>query len=235
MMALRPWGGKHANLLHCLRPQGAHQFTGGDYPGLCEAVLPVLGRSVRTHMGIRTDFQTLIATTGATHRHTPTGANQKLAGGAAARTVSAGRLLATRLTTAPGLQPPRLIQASPFPRAQWAPLSINFESCIGMPAPQAYKPPTQSTLMRTILARRNPRSGRLSDKFAPKNLGSAARSSPRPPPVKFAARLGAPNFRFVPAGSPARRAGYPAWVQGTALPLGGRVARDPHKKLSVAN
>lgn len=235
MVALQPWGGKHANLLHCLRPQRTHQLTGGDYPGLCEAVLPVPGCPVRTHMGVRTDFQALIATTGEAPRHTPAGANQKLASGATARTVPAGWRLATRLTTGPGSQPPRRIQASPFPCPQWASLSINLESCTGMPAPQAYKPPTQSQLMLTISARRNPHSGRLSDKFATKNLSSADRSSPRPPPVKFAAHLGAPNYRFVPAGSPARRAGYPAWVQGTALPLGGRVARDPHKKLSAAN
>jgi len=163
-MALQPWGGNHANLLHCLRPQRANQFTGGDYPGLREALLPVLGRAVWTHMGIRTDFQALIAAPGTTPRHTPTGENQKLAGGAAARTVPAGRLLATRLTTGPGSQPPRQIQASPFPCPQWASLNIDLESCIGMPAPQAYKPPTQSHLILTISARRNPRSGRLSDK-----------------------------------------------------------------------
>ena len=235
MMALQPWGGKHANLLHRLRPQRTHQLTGGDYPGLCEVVLPVLGRPVRTHLGVGTDFQALIAPTGATPRHTPTGANQKLAGGATARTIPAGWLLATRLTTGPGSQPPRHIQASPLQCPQWQSLSIDLKSCIEMPAPQAYKPPTKSQLVLTISARRNPRSGRLPDKFAPKNLCSAARSSPRPLPVKFAAHLGAPNYRFVHAGSPARRAGYPAWVQGTALPLGGRVARDPHKKLSAAN
>lgn len=235
MTALKPWGGKHANLLHGLRPQRAHQFTGRNYSGLCEALLPVLGRAMRTHMGIRTDFQALIAASGTTPRHTPTGENQKLAGGAAARTVPAGWLLATRLTTGPGSQPPRRIQASPFTCPQRASINIDLESCIGMPAPQAYKPPTKSQLVLTISARRNPRSGRLSDKFAPKNLSSAVRSCPRPLPVKFAAHLGAPNCRFVPAGSPARSAGYPAWVQGTALPQGGRVARDPHKKLSAAN
>jgi len=104
-----------------------------------------------------------------------------------------------------------------------------------MPAPQAYKPPSQSQLMLTIAGRRNPRSGRLPDKFAPKNLSSADRSSSRPQPVKLQLTSARPITAFLPAGSPARRAGYPAWVQGTALPLGGRVARDPHKKLSVAN
>jgi hypothetical protein len=235
MIAPQPWGGKHANLLHCLRPQRAHQFTGGDYPGLCEAVLPVLGCPVRTHMGVRTDFQAFIAATGTTHRHAPTGANQKLAGRAAARTIPAGWLLATRLTTGPVSQHPRRIQAAPLPSPRWASLHIDLESCIGMPAPQAYKPPSQSQLILTISARRYPRSGRLPVKLAPKNLSSADRSSPRPQPVNFAAHLGAPNYRFVHAGSPARRAGYPAWVQGTALPLCGRVARDPHKKLSAAN
>ncbi|KAF2393133.1 hypothetical protein FX983_01094 [Pseudomonas frederiksbergensis] len=235
MVALQPWGGKHANLLHCLRSQRAHQFSGGNYSGLCEAVLPVLGRPLRTYMGVRTDFQALIAATGATPRHTPTGANQKLAGGAAARTVPAGWILATRLTTGSGSQPPRHIQASPFPCPPWASLIIDLESRFRMPAPQAYKPPTQSHLILTISARRNPRSGRLPDKTAPKILGSADRSSPRPQPVKFAAHLGAPNYSFVLTGSPARSAGDPAWVQGTALPQGGRAARDPHKKLSAAN
>jgi len=235
MVALQPWGGKHANLLHCLRPQRAHQLTGGNYPGLCEAVLPVLGRPVRTYMGVRTDFQALAAAAGAPPRHTPTGANQKLAGGATTRTVPAGRLLATRLTTGSGSQPPRHTQASPFPCPLWAYLAIDLEARFGMPAPQAYKPPTQSHLIFTISARRNPRSGRLPDKTPSKISSSADRSSPRPPPVKFAAHLGAPNYSFVLVGSPARSAGYPAWVQGTALPQGGRVARDPHKKLSAAN
>lgn len=205
MMALQPWGGKHANLLHRLRPQRSHQFTGGDYPGLCETVLPVLGCPVRTHMGVRTDFQAFIAATRATPRHAPTRANQKLAGRAATRTLPAGWLLATRLTTGPRSQPPRHIQASPFPCPPWAPISIDLKSCFGMPAPQAYKPPSQSQLMLTISGRRNPRSGRLPDKFAPKNLSSADLSSPRPQPVKFAAHLGAPIYCFC-----AR------WIPGTA-------------------
>jgi hypothetical protein len=37
-----------------------------------------------------------------------------------------------------------------------------------MPAPQAYKPPSQYQLILTISPRRNPRSGRLHVKFAPK-------------------------------------------------------------------
>lgn len=168
MAALQPWGGKHANLLHGLRPQRAHQFTGGDYPGLCEAVLPMLGRPVRAHMGVGTDFQAFIAAAGSTHRHAPTGTNQKLAGGAATRTVPAGWLLATRLTTGPGSQPPRRIDATPFPCPQWASLCIDLESCFRMPAPQAYKPPSQYQLILTISPRRNPRSGRLHVKFAPK-------------------------------------------------------------------
>jgi len=231
MMALKPWGGKHANLLHGLRPQRAHQFSGRNYSGLCEALLPVLGRAVRAHLGIRTDFQTFIAATGTTHRHAPTREDQKFASGAAARTVPAGQLLATRLSAVPCSQPPRRDQAPPFQCPQCTSLDIHT----GMPAAQAYKPQTQPQLIPTILVRRNPRSGRLSDKFAPETLSSAGRSCPRALPVKFAAHLGAPNCRFVPAEWLARSAGHPAWVQGTALPLGGRVARDPHKKLSAAN
>lgn len=168
MMALQPWGGKHANLLYCLRLQRTHQFTGGDHPRLRKAVLPVPGRKVRAHVGIRTDFQALLAASGPTPRYTPARANQKLAGGPATGTVSAGWLFATSLSPGPSSQPPRHIQASPFPWPNWALLTIDIESYIGMPAQQAYKPPTQSKLIRTISARRNPRSGRLSDKFAPK-------------------------------------------------------------------
>lgn len=234
MKAIQPWGGKHANLLCCLRPQGAHQFTGGDHSELCEAVLPVPRRSMRAHVGIRIDFQTLLAAPGPTPRHTPGRTHQKSVSGTAAGTVPAGRLPAIGLRTGPGSQPPFAQDLSLKCSPRVLPI-VDIESCIGMPAPQAYKPPTHSQLMHTILARRNPRSGRLPDKFVPENLRCAPRSRPRPPKAKFATHLGAPNYRFVPAGSPARRAGYPAWVQGTALPLGGRVARDPHKKLSTAN
>ena len=230
MMAIQPWGGKHANLLCCLRPQRAHRFTGGDHPALCEVVLPVLGPSVRTHLGVRTDFQTLVTATDTTARHTPGRTHQKLVASSTAGAVPAGKLPATGLSS----QPPHIVQALPFKCFPWALLIINIQSCIGMPAPQAYKPPTQSKLIRTISARRNPRSGRLPDKFSQKNLCSSARSCPRPLPVKFAPRLGAPNYRFLPVGSPARSAGYPAWVQGTALPLGGRVARDMFSRRALA-
>lgn len=233
-MALVPWGGKYADLLHCLRSQRANQLTGGDYPGVCEAVLPMPGRAMRPHLGVRVDVQTLPPSADAAPGNSPDGTNPEFAGGTTAGAISAGRHLATRLTvgTAPHISCRSRI--TPTQCHQRALFRIRGPH-IAMPAPQAYKPPTKSQLMLTISVRRNPRSGRLSDKFAPKNLSSADRSSSRPQPVKFATRLGAPDYRFVPAGSPAQRAGYPAWVQGTALPLGGRVARDPHKKLSAAN
>lgn len=229
-MAIQPWGGKHASLLCCLRPQRSHRFTGGNHPALCEVVLPVFGPSVRTHMGVRTDFQTLFAATGATARHTPGRTHQKLVAGSTAGAVPTGKLPATGL----GSQPLHIAQTLPFKCLPWALLISNIQSCTGMPAPQAYKPPTQSELIRTISARRNPRSGRLPDIFSPKNLCSATRSSPRPPPVKSSPRLGAPNYRGLLKGSPARSAGYPAWVQGTALPLGGRAARDVYSRRALA-
>ena len=86
-----------------------------------------------------------------------------------------------------------------------------------------------------MVVRRYPRSGREPVKTTPKNISRAARIRPRPLPVNFITHLGAPNYRFEGARSPARSDGYLAWVQGTALPLGGRAARAPHKKLSVAN
>ena len=234
IVAIKPWGGKHANLLCCLRPQRSDQFTGGNYPSLREAVLPVPGRSMRAYLGLRTDFQTLVAGAGAAHRHTPGRTHQKLVGGTAAGTVPASQLAAIGLIARPSSQPLQLLQVLSLKCPPRALLIISIESCIGMPAQQAYKPPAQSKLIHTISARRNPRSGRLPDKFAPKNLCSTARSSPRPLPLKFATRLGAPNYRFVLAGSPARSAGYPAWVQGTALPLGGRAARDVNSRRALA-
>ncbi len=235
MMAIKPWGGTHANLLHSLRSQRTNQLKGGDHPGLCQTVLPMSGRQVRPHMGLRTHVQTLLAGADAAAGNTLVRTHQELASGTAARTISPSGRLATRLTASQHDPSPRLTQSPSMQRDQVELSSINGGSHIGMPAAQAYKPPSRSPLILTISARRNPRSGRSSDKSRPKNLSSAARSCPRALPMKFAAHLGAPNCRFVPDGSPARSAGLPVRVQGTALPLGGRVARDPHKKLSAAN
>lgn len=163
-MALKPWGGKHANLLHCLRLQRTYQFTGGNYSWLCEALLPVPGREVRAHLGIRTYIQTFLETSSPTSRHNPSRENQKFAGGSAARTVPAGRFLAIKLTQVPCSQPPRRDPAPPF---SW-PHCTSLNTHTGMPAAQAYKPPTRSHLTPTTLARRNPSSGRWSDNFAPK-------------------------------------------------------------------
>ena len=225
-MALVPWGGKYADLLHCLRSQRANQLTGGDYPGVCEAVLPMPGRAMRPHLGVRVDVQTLPPSADAAPGNSPDGTNPEFAGGTAAGAISAGRHLATRLTV--GTAPPIScrIQITPTQCHQRALFRIRGPH-IAMPAPQAYKPPAQSLLILTIVARRNPRSGRLPVKSEPKNRSRAAQTCPRTPPVKFATRLGAPNYRFVPVRSPARSAGYLTWVQGTALPLGGRVARAP--------
>lgn len=111
-------------------------------------------------------------------------------------------------------QPTRLIGGSADCRPRrffHFPLSLTFfetctDACTPLHASElAYEPLHNPRLIKAIVARRNPRSGRWSDNLAPKNLSRAARSSPRPPPVKFATHLGAPNYRFV-----AR------WISGTA-------------------
>jgi hypothetical protein len=234
MMAIKPWGGKHANLLHSLRSQGTNQLTRRDHPGLCETVLPMLGRAVRTHVGVRTDVQTFLAATDTTPGNAPVRTHQELASGTAAGAIPSSWCLATRLT-APGSPAPRFTQSPSMQCHKGALLSTVLGSDSRMPAAQAYKPPAHSRLTPTIVVRRYPRSGRLPVKTIPKNISCNAQPGPRSLPVKFAVHLGAPNYRVVVVGSPAQRAGYPAWVQGTALPLGGRAARAPDKKLSVAN
>ena len=234
-MALKPWGGNHANLLHCLRSQRPNQFTGRDYPGLCKAVLPMPGCSVRAHVGIRADFQALTTAPHTTPGNALVRTHPKFAGGTAAGAVSPSRRVATRLTAGPNSPTPRLAPSSSIQCRQAALPNTNGGYRIGMPAAQAYKPPRRSRLNLTIVARRYPRSGREPVKTTPKNISCAARTCPRPLPVNFKTHFGAPNYRFEGARSTARSDGYLAWVQGTALPLGGRAARAPHKKLSVAN
>ena len=234
MMAIKPWGGNHANLLHSLRSQGTNQLTRRDYPGLCETVLPMLGRAVWTHVGVRTDVQALFAATDTTPGNAPVRTHQELASGTAARAIPSSWRLATRLT-APSSPPLRFTQSPLMQCNHNALLSTVLGSDLRMPAAQAYKPPAHSRLTPTIVARRYPRSGRLPVKTTPQSLSCTAQIRPRSLRVKFAAHLGAPNYRFVVVGSPAQRAGYPAWVQGTALPLGGRAARAPDRKLSAAN
>lgn len=235
MMAIKPWGGVHANLLHCLRSQGENQLKGGNYPGLCETILPMSGRPLRAYLGIRADFQALVAAADATHRNASVRTHQESASGTTARAIPPGRSLATSLTAETKSLTPRFNQCSPRQCHQGALFDAARGYHIGMPAAQAYKPPTHSHMTPTIVVRRYPRSGRLPVKTPPKNSKFAAGACPRLMPVKFAAHLGAPNYRCVVARSPAQSAGYLAWVQGTALPLGGRAARAPHKKLSVAN
>lgn len=221
MMALKPWGGNHANLLHCLRLQRTYQFTGGNYSWLCEALLPVPGREVRAHLGIRTYIQAFLETSSSTPRHTPSRENQKLAGGSAARTVPAGWLLATRLTQVPCSQPPRRDPASPL---SW-PHCTSLNTHTGMPAAQAYKPPAPSQLIPTTLARRNPRSGRWSDNFAPKiSAAPPDRARDRRSQISIAPRR-ARLLLLTPAGSTALGAGYPAPGAGHC-PAAGR-ARSP--------
>lgn len=234
MMALKPWGGKHANLLHCLRSQGPNQFTGRDYPWLCKAVLPMPGCSVRAHVGIRADFQALATATHTTPGNTLVRTYPQFAGGTAAGAISSSRRLATRLI-GPTSPTPRLAQSSSIQYCHGALPNTIGGYRPGMPAAQAYKPPRHSQLNPTMVVRRYPRSGREPVKTTPKNLSCAARTRPRPLPVNFTTHLGAPNYRFGGARSPERSDGYLAWVQGTALPLGGRAARAPHEKLSVAN
>lgn len=235
MMALKPWGGNYANLLHCLRSQGPNQLTGRDYPGVCETVLPMPGCSVRAHVGIRADFQALTTAPHTTPGNALVRTHPKFAGGTAAGAVSPSRRVATRLTAGLPSPTPRLAPSSSIQCRQAALPNTNGGYRIGMPAAQAYKPPRHSQLNPTIVARRYPRSGREPVKTTPKNISRAARTCPRPLPANFKTHLGAPNYRFEGARSTARSDGYLAWVQGTALPLGGRAARAPHKKLSVAN
>lgn len=234
-MALKPWGGNYANLLHCLRSQGPNQLTGRDYPGVCETVLPMPGCSVRAHVGIRADFQALTTAPHTTPGNALVRTHPKFAGGTAAGAVSPSRRVATRLTAGLPSPTPRLAPSSSIQCRQAALPNTNGGYRIGMPAAQAYKPPRHSQLNPTIVARRYPRSGREPVKTTPKNISRAARTCPRPLPANFKTHLGAPNYRFEGARSTARSDGYLAWVQGTALPLGGRVARDPHEKLSAAN
>lgn len=233
-MALEPWGGEYADLLHRLRSQRANQLTGGDYPGLREVVLPMLGRTMRPHLGVRIDVQTLPACSDATPGNSSGGTHSEFAGGTAAGAISAGRRRATRLTAGTTSPISCGFITTPTHCHPQALLRIRGPH-IAMPAAQAYKPPTLSHLTHPIVARRYPRSGRLPGKTKPKNLSRAAHTCPRSPQAKFKTHLGAPNCRFMPVRSPARSAGYLAWVQGTALPLGGRAARAPHKKLSAAN
>ncbi|TDR43537.1 hypothetical protein EDF80_108104 [Pseudomonas brenneri] len=223
-MALQPWGGKHANLLYCLRSQGAYQLTGGNYSGLRETVLPMLGRQMRAYMGVRTDVQALLASTDTTPGNAPGRANQEFASGTTARAVPAIWRRTTWLTLGPESPTPTLPH-TPLRQCHQGALPSIRGLPIRMPATQAYKPPTQSPLTPSIVVRRYPRSGRLRGKATPQNLRSTARTRPRSLPVKFTTHLGAPDYRLVSAGSPARSAGYLAWVQGTALPLGGRAAR----------
>ncbi len=221
MMSLKPWGGNHANLLHCLRPQRTYQFTGGNYSWLCEALLPVPGREVRAHLGIRTYIQAFLETSSPAPRHTPYRENQKSAGGSAARAVPAGRLFAARLTQVPCSQPPRRDPVSPFLWPQCTSLNINT----GMPAAQAYKPPTRSQLIPTILARRNPRSGRWSDNLAPEiSAAPPDRARDRCSQISIAPRRARLPL-LKPAGSTALGAGYPAPGAGHC-PAAGR-ARSP--------
>lgn len=233
-MALEPWGGKYADLLHSLRSQRANQLTGGDYPGLRETVLPMPRRAMRPHLGVRVDVQTLPSCTDATPGNSPDGANPEFAGGTTTGAISASRRLATRLTIGAASRTSCRLQITPTQCHHQSLFRIRGPH-IAMPATQAYKPPTLSHVTHPIMARRYPRSGRLPGKSEPKYLRRDAQTCPRSPPAKFAPSLDAPNCRFVPARSPARSDGYLAWVQGTALPLGGRAARAPHKKLSVAN
>ncbi len=235
MMAIKPWGGNHANLLHSLRSQRTNQLTGGDHPGLCETVLPMSGCPLRPHMGFRTHVQALLARADSAPGNTFVRTHQEFASGTAARAISPSGRLATRLITSQDEPSPRFPQSPPTQRHQVDLFSINGGSHIGMPAAQAYKPPTHCPLTPAIAARRYPPSGRSPVKTTPQNIICAARTCPRSLPVNFATHLGAPNYCFVPARSPALSAGYLAWVQGTVLPLGGRAARAPHKKLSVAN
>lgn len=194
-MASKPWGGNHANLLHSLRPQRAHRLTGGNYPGLCEALLPVPGCKVRAHLGVRTYVQAFPEAASTTRRHSPSGENQKFAGGAAARAIAAGQRFATSLTLQPRSQPPQFTEALPFPSSPCVSLHVDLESCFEMPAPQAYKPPTRSPLIFTILERRNPRSGRSLGKFAPKNFSRTAVLCPR----ALSAKLQLPSARSITA------------------------------------
>lgn len=197
-MDLQPWGGKHANLLHCLRSQGAYQLTGGNYPGLRETVLPMLGRQMRAYMGVRTDVQALLATTNTASGNAPGRTNQEFTSGTTARAVPAIWRRTTWLTPGTDSPTPTLPHAPPMQCHQGALLSIR-RLPIRMPATQAYKPPTQSQLTSSIMARRYPRSGRLRGKATPKNLRSTVRIRPRSQPVNFTTHLGAPDYRFVPA------------------------------------
>ena len=172
MMAITPWGGTHAYLLHCLRSQRANQLTGGDYPGICETVLPMPGRSVRTHVGFRADVQALLAAADATPRNAPVRTHQELASGTTAGAISPSWRFTTSLTVGPDSLTPRLTQSSPLQCHQGALFRTVLGFRIGMPAAQAYKPPTHSHLTPTIVARRYPRSGRLPVKPNPKISGA---------------------------------------------------------------
>jgi len=221
MMALKPWGGNHANLLHCLRLQRTYQFTGGNYSWLCEALLPVPGREMRAHLGIRTYIQAFLETPSPTPRHTPSRENQKFAGGSAARTVPAGQLLATRLIRVPCSQPPR---RDPAPRSR------GHNAHLSTPTPECLQRRHISRLRDLIWYRRFWRGG---TRVAAGGLTiSPQKSQPRRPIVPATAALKfsvAPRRArlplLTPAGSTALGAGYPAPGAGHC-PAAGR-ARSP--------
>ena len=83
-----PQGGTHEDCLHSLRPQGAHQFAGRNYPGLREAVLPMPERKVWAYLGIRIDFQTHSSAPSPALGYSPSRAYQELACGTATAVVA---------------------------------------------------------------------------------------------------------------------------------------------------
>lgn len=103
-----PRGGTHEDCLHSLRPQGAHQFAGGNYPGLRKAILPMPECNVRTYLGLRTYFQTYASPACSASGHAPGRTHQKPTCGSAAEVTPAIGSTTRSLTRHPCATPTKI-------------------------------------------------------------------------------------------------------------------------------
>ena len=222
-----PRGGIHEDCLHCLRPQGTHQFAGGNHPGLREAILPMPERNVWAYLGLRTDVQTHTSPPCPATGYAPGRTHQEPACRSAAEVAAATGTTARGLTQKPCVSQGR----NHGERDSQVPASL---ACCCHSKAQHINACSAGILAACSIAgdarglgAATPAQRPIAGQPLPQTFGGAAGPCPRAQPAKFTSRLGAPDYRFLLA--LVIRHGVQdlqRWVQGTALPGCGRAARD---------